>query len=68
VIREYATPPAVILDPPRPHIPAGEIPVSLLWEAVAKASGERAHKIISPTDHVLTDNGSLRTLGTVAFI
>lgn len=68
VIREYATPPQVRLDPPRPDIPAGEIPVSVLWQTVAAVTGERVHKVVSPAEHVQTSPGSIRTLGQVFFI
>lgn len=48
--------------------PGGTIALSLVWEAVATASGERRHRIVSPADDVQFGQGALPVLGQVTYV
>lgn len=40
---------------------------SWLWQAIANASGEERHKLISPTDDIALATGQMAVLGTVSW-
>jgi len=42
--------------------------VSWIWQAVANATGEQRHKIVSPTDDIALVEGDMAVLGAVTFI
>jgi uncharacterized phage protein gp47/JayE len=42
--------------------------LSWIWQAVANASGERRHKITSPTDDIVIAPGAIPVLGNVDFV
>jgi uncharacterized phage protein gp47/JayE len=51
----------------RERAPGGTIHLSTIWEAVAVATGERAHRILAPTDDVTHAAGEIAVLGTLTF-
>jgi len=51
----------------RERAPGGTIYLSTIWEAVAVATGERAHRILAPTNDVTHAAGEIAVLGTVTF-
>jgi uncharacterized phage protein gp47/JayE len=47
--------------------PGGTIRLSWLWEAVSQASGERSHRITTPSADVVLSAGALPKLGTITY-
>jgi uncharacterized phage protein gp47/JayE len=51
----------------RERAPGGAIHLSMIWEAVAIATGERSHRILAPTADVTHAAGEIATLGAITF-